>query len=76
MHVFQFDHVSLHLFNHVMNARKKVLASFMIARKLLSQRDQRFVIDVQGSRGDLGEAQFGENGTEVGDVFCGLAGGM
>ena len=44
--VFQFDHMTLHLFNHVVNACEEMFAPFVISGELLCQCDQRFVIDI------------------------------
>ena len=56
--MFQSYHVSVHLFDHVVDASEEVLAPFVIVRELLRYSNERFVVHVQRSGLQLWEAQF------------------
>ena len=58
--VFQFDNVSGYLFDHVVNACEKVFTPFVIARELLSEGDERLVINVERCGCGLSKSEFVE----------------
>ena len=49
--------VTVHLFNHVVNAREEMLTSLMIAGELLGESDEALVVDIERSRVKLFEPE-------------------
>ena len=68
--MLESNHVSIYLFDHVVDTGEEVFAALVVARELLCQCDKGLVVHVERGGLKLWKAQFFEDGSEVNYVLC------